>query len=363
MPPDAVLRHLKALVEIYPETNDQTSVKRGLDYCKEIIDNNDALDNAKIHEYNGYYSLTASTKTNKPKLLLQAHIDVVRCLQKPEIYQSEDSISGRGVYDMLFAVACYLSFIEMNSGALQDLDIGLMITGDEEIGGFNGVKKLVEAGYSGEVVFLPDACEGFGDLSVAAKGAYNFDLVASGKAHHGSRPWEGDGAGNKLIHMTHELMDSFDHSDTNNSTITITRFDGGGAINRGPSSACAHVDIRFKDMDSLAAIEARVEDICNKYGGSVKNMLRADSMEINTEEPAIKEFVELYAKHNGKPISFSKAHGGSDARFFYSAGTPVIMIRPDGGGAHSDEESLDLASLAKFYALLEEFILKTAKIN
>lgn len=39
------------------------------------------------------------------------------------------------------------------------------------------------------------------------------------------------------------------------------------------------------------------------------------------------------------------------------------MIRPDGGGAHSDEESLDLASLAKFYALLEEFILKTAKIN
>ena len=41
-----------------------------------------------------------------------------------------------------------------------------MLTGDEELGGFNGVGYLVEEGYLAEVCILPDAGEGFGDLSI-----------------------------------------------------------------------------------------------------------------------------------------------------------------------------------------------------
>lgn len=364
MPPDSVIDHLKSLVEIYPETNDQEAVKRALDYCRVIIDKTDAFRDTKIHDHNGFYCLTASTTGSKtPKLLLQGHIDVVRALSKPQLQQSDSSLSGRGVYDMLFAIACYMAFIEANTSLLSSLDVGLMLTGEEEIGGFKGVGKLVEEGYGGRVVFLPDAGENFGDLSIECKGAYNFDLVASGVAHHGSRPWEGDGAGNKLVHMIHELMSYFDHSNRDNSTITVTRFDGGGAINRGPSKACAHIDIRTKNAEDLKIIRQHIDKICDKYGGRIENVIEANSLKVNINDPAIQDFVAIYQKYHNQPITYSKAHGGSDARFFAAKGMPVIMIRPDGSGAHSDEETLDLASLGKFYELLEEFILKTAKIN
>lgn len=364
MPPDSVLSHLEALIDIYPETNDHEAVKRGLEYCQRILKSSRSFGDCKIHRYNGFYSLTASTNgTKNPRLLLQAHIDVVRDLSSPKLIKSSGSVSGRGVYDMLFAVACYLTFIESHTNELNSLDLGLMITGDEEIGGFEGVRPLVDDGYIGQAVFLPDAGEGFGDLSVASKGAYNFDLVATGIAHHGSRPWEGDGAANKLVHMIHELMAEFDHSNWDNSTITVTRFEGGGAINRGPAEASAHIDIRIKDKADYHIIQEQVARICKKYAGSIKNILATESLTIDTSDPAIQDFIKLYEKHSQKPITFSKAHGGSDARFFAAKGIPVILIRPDGSGAHSDEETLDLKSLADFYNLLEEYILITAKIK
>lgn len=362
MPPKPLLNHLSALVKIYPETTDQKAVKRALDYCQKILKLNGL--STKSHLNNGYHSLTAYTIDEyNPTIVLQAHVDVVRALDKPEMAITSDKISGRGVYDMLFAVASYLYFVEQHKDKLNSINIGLMLTGEEEIGGFNGVGELVEQGYGGQVVILPDAGEDFGDLSIAAKGAYNFDIVARGVAHHGSRPWEGDGAANKLIHMIHELMSFFDHSNQDNSTITVTRFEGGGAINRGPGEACARIDIRIKDHDDYPLIQKHIEAICSKHGGEIRNLIEAPSVQLDLTDSKIQDFIKIYARYNQKPITYSKAHGGSDARFFAEKGIPVIMLRPDGFGAHSDQEELSASSLAKFYDLLEEYILKTAKIS
>lgn len=338
----------------------------GLKYCVQKLDQTNQFKDTKIHDKNGVFSLTASTQKNKlPKVLLQAHIDVVAAPVQPicALDPAGQVLTGRGVYDMLFAIACYLTVVEENHTELDKLDFGIMLTGDEELGGFNGVGHLVKQGYGGEICILPDAGEGFGDLSVAAKGAYNFDLVAKGKAHHGSRPWEGDGAANKLIFMIHELMDAFDYSNQHNSTLTVTRFEGGGSINKGPSEASAHIDIRYKDTEDYIRIKSEVDRICKHYGGHIRNLLEAGNVSISTNNKEMKAFIKLYEKHAGHPITFSKAHGGSDARFFVNKGTPVIMIRPDGYGAHGDTETIMLESLAKFYKLIEEFVLKTAKIK
>lgn len=364
MKTDDVLVHLKNLVEIYPQTSNQDSVKQVLEYCANVLSQTGAIDDIQMHTSGGFHSLTASTQSTKiPKVLLQAHVDVVSSLEAPKMEIIGDKITGRGSYDMLFAVASYLVFAQQHSDKLSELDFGIMLTGDEEIGGFNGVGYLTDEGYGAEIVFLPDAGEGFGDLSIAAKGAYNFDLVAVGKAHHGSRPWEGDGAANKLILMLHDLMDGFDTSDKHNSTITVTRFDGGGAINRGPRTACAHVDIRYKHVEDYKQIKQKVAEICNEYGGEIQNLLEADSLEIDTTNKHLQDFAKLYSAHTGKEVTFSKAHGGSDARFFAKKGTPVILIRPDGSGAHSDDEQVSISSLDRFNNLLEDFILKTAKIK
>jgi len=67
-------------------------------------------------------------------------------------------------------------------------------------------------------------------------------------------------------------------------------------------------------------------------------------------------FVDMYKQATGTGISFIKAHGSSDARFFAERGIPVIMFRPDGGGAHGDDEWLSLESFDAFYGLLRGYV-------
>jgi succinyl-diaminopimelate desuccinylase len=359
-----ILEHLGRLVSFYPVSNNQDSVLKALGYCENIM-LKAGLDDATIHTYKGVHSLTGSTKSiKKPQVLLQAHIDVVPATEASrQFIRTKANLSGRGVYDMLFATACYLSFLELNQSGLADLDIGLMISGDEELGGFNGVKYLLDQGYGCDVCLLPDAGHGFGDINISAKGIFNFDLVCLGKAHHGSRPWEGDGAANKLVLLLHEVMDYFDTSSRENSTITITRLSGGDADNKGPTEASAHLDIRYRDKKDFKSISKCIEELSIKYDAELRNISLGDDYKLDTKNAYLKDFIKLYSAHVKSEVTLSKAYGSSDARFFSSMGIPVIMFRPDGTGAHADKETLSLVSLFKFYKLMEEFVLKTAKIK
>ncbi len=359
-----ILDHLRQLVSFYPKSDDQTAVRQALVYCQEILRQSGNFPDVTLHKQAGFYSLTASTRGIKhPKLLLSAHIDVVPAAGRPSLKVDKGSglAGGRGVYDMLFATACYLAFIQTHQAGLSKLDIGIMLVGDEELGGDHGTYYLMQQGYSSEVCVLPDAGKGFGDLSIAAKGVYNFDLTVHGRSHHGSRPWEGDGAANKLVHMLHELLQEFDDSNQENSTMTVTRLNGGDANNQGPSQATAHLDIRYKDAADFARIQKVVARLCVTYDAETQNMLLVKNLALDVDSPHLRDFIGLYEQHAGQAITYSKAHGNSDARFFAAQGIPVIMFRPDGFGAHSDHEGLSLASLQKFYGLLEAFILTAGK--
>lgn len=363
MSTEKLLMHLENLVGFNPKTHDQIAVKKLLDYCTEVIEKSGHFLDIQRHTEKGFHSLTASTRgTKTPTVLLQAHIDVVPAPESLQYRVIGDEIVGRGVYDMLFAAAFYLTFIEEHKDELNKYDIGIMLTGDEEIGGFNGVEFLLNTGYGAEVCVLPDAGMGDGDLTIAAKGVYGFDLIAHGIAHHSARPWEGDGAGNKLIHMLHEVIGEFDMSERSNSTVTISRLSGGDADNKGPSEVAAHVDIRYKDQSDLKRIRDVVDEICKNYGGSIDKIDYGADYQTGTNKYT-DELAKIYKKHSGKEMTYSKAHGSSDARFFSERGIPVIMMRPMGKGAHSDYESISISSLGKFYILLEEFTLKTAKIK
>jgi di/tripeptidase len=37
---------------------------------------------------------------------------------------------------------------------------------------------------------------------------------------------------------------------------------------------------------------------------------------------------------------------------------PVILIRPRGGGQHSEKEWIDIEDLGKFYSILKEFVIR-----
>jgi len=354
-----MLEELKTLIKFHPTTSDQNAVSAVLDHISAKLTAKDFTVERIIHE--GIHSLYASTRGQKhAKVMLQGHIDVVPGGE--DFNMDGDKIYGRGSFDMLFGIASFLSYIEqLNNPA--DYDLSILLTGDEEIGGRNGVYQILnDDGYTCDICILPDGGDHLGAICVASKGINHFRLRIPGASHHGSRPWEGDGAGNKAAKLLHDISELFDLGDPYNSTVTISQLEAGNAaLNQGPNEAYVGMDIRYKDEQDAERIRARLDEIFRKYEAEVVFEERGRSFSLNTDTPLVKEFIDTYNRHIGEPVTFMRSHGSSDARHFDEKGIPVIMFRPDGGNAHGDDEWLSYSSWQKFHDILTDYIETTAK--
>lgn len=352
-----MLEYLEKLVGFHPVSSDQTSVRNLLEYVGEHFEKRDLK--VEIIEHKGIYSLYASPYGAKHSaVLLQGHIDVVPGGKPFHIIDTK--VYGRGVYDMLFATAAYMKLADDLHTQGIICDIAFMLTGDEELNGMRGVGALLEDGYTTDVCILPDAGDEWGTINVSAKGFYWPTISIRGQAHHGSRPWEGDGAAIKLAKFLLELEKVFDTSDQFNSTLTVARITSGDSNNQGPSEAEAMLDIRYKDQIDLARIINEMDALLKKYDGEITSQFDGSDYQLDPDVPMIQKFLELYEQHADQPIRQTRAHGSSDARYFMKHNMSVISLRPDGGGLHADSEWLSIPHLEKFYALLKDYVVATA---
>ncbi len=349
--------HLKTLVGFYPVSTHQDAVLSLLQYAKEHFDR--AGLHTELLTYDGVHNLYASTTGKKhTKILLQSHVDVVP--GGNAFRATDDRYEGRGTFDMLFAVACYMRLVDELGSELMKLDIGIFLSGDEELGGNKGVEALLNDGYTADICILPDAGDGYGKLSTGAKGLHELKVRINGQSHHGSRPWEGDGAAIKLAHFLTEAEAIFDTSDHDNSTMTVATLAAGDAGNRGPAYADAGLDIRYKNKADLARIQHALQALLEKYNGAIIETLEGDDYQLDMTNPLVRQFLEMYEEQVGKSIQFITAPGSSDARFLTPRGIPALMWRPDGFGAHGDNEWVSRSSLDAFYTLLKNYTRKIA---
>lgn len=349
-----MLEELKTLIDFHPTSDNQAAVSELLDYVASRLRTKGFLVDRTTH--NGIERLYASTHGQKhSRVMLQGHVDVV---PGGEDFRTDgDRIYGRGAYDMLFAITSYLAYIDQLEDPTQ-YDLSILLTGDEELAGENGVLEMLNTqGYTTDICIIPDGGDELGSLNIAAKGLNHFQLRVAGKPHHGSRPWEGDGAGNKSVSLLSEVLSLFDLSDPNNSTLTISQIKTGGtALNQGPSEAFIGLDIRYKDEVDAERLRAALIEIFNRYDASILHEKRGTSATLNMEAPIVKQFIEIYSRHMGHAIRPMKSHGSGDARFFADKNIPVIAFRPDGGDAHGDEEWLSYSSWRKFHDILTDYI-------
>ncbi len=348
-----ITQYLEELVRFYPISKQQPNVEKLLKYVQTHLEEHGMQ--CSSFTYNGVHSLYAHPRGSKnSRLLLQGHIDVVPGENQP-YQEDEDTIKGRGVYDMLFATASYMQLLDDLGDKVATSDLAILLTGDEELGGFNGVKYVLEQGITTNCCILPDAGEGIGSLSIGAKGVYCIDIEVAGKAHHASRPWEGDNAAFKLVQCVQKLYDQFSNTPEGKSVITLSRLQAGEASNKGPSSAKATLDIRYADTVELERIKQAVADVLDEHNGTILDTEFASNYELDLDQPDVKKFREVYTAYTKNNINLTRAHGSSDARFFSERGMPVIMFRPNGGEAHGDNEWVSSTSMQDFYNILKQF--------
>jgi succinyl-diaminopimelate desuccinylase len=339
------------------------SVTEDLDACHEAIDfvKSEIEDlGLFIHHETGGHApwMVATTKDTKtPDILLMAHLDVVPA--PGEMFAMEergDRLYGRGVYDMKFAVACYIELLKEHAKDLSSLNIGVLFTTDEE-GNSKSMLDVIAWGLRPKVVLLPDGGDNW-SIEKRAKGLYCVEIVAHGKTSHGSRPWEGENAIHRLLDLISALRLKYPSDKPSDATLSINKFRAGEAINQVPHHASVMIDFRSFDQQELDEYRMLLTELTAASHLELRPMNNGSPLLFDSEGPYVQNFMQALREQTGnKDVHFCESYGASDARFFAQYDIPCIIIEPRGGGRHSSDEWLETADLERFYRLIERWVL------
>jgi acetylornithine deacetylase/succinyl-diaminopimelate desuccinylase-like protein len=350
------------LIEMPTVSDDYDNLHIALDYIDDFLSERGMR--IKRFEWNGVESMVAMTQnTKQPTVLLNAHLDVVPA--PPELFtlrEENGNYYGRGVYDMKFAIAAFLQVVEDLQDRLHEYDFGLMITNDEETGGFNGVVKLLEEGYRPKSVVIPDGGDDW-NLETFCKGLWHITISAPGTGAHGSRPWEGDNAIHKLMTGLQEIRETFPRNGKQDSTLSIDVIKGGDVVNKVAASANAQLDIRTASLADDAAIKTNIKRICKKHGLVITEDVYSAPVINDPKNHYLKSFMQSIKKITGQEPGESMSYAATDGRHFAAANIPCVIVRPPGGNLHGPNEWIAKQGLHDLKDVLADFIEHEARLK
>ena len=350
---------LKELVEIPSVTGDVVNCKKAIDFVKDIAIKSGLK--TKVLEKDGVFTLIMGKEIKKEaKIILNGHLDVVPA--KKDMFKTRlegDRMIGRGTSDMKGGdVAMLLALTELIEEG-EDPDVLLIFTTDEEVGGFKGIKLLVDDGFKSDIVFIPDGGE---DAKVCTdqKGVFHILFKAKGVSTHGSRPCLGENAVLKLVTVFQRLEKEFKKrwgdctgDDNWKPTLNLGMLSGGEFANQVPDLAEMKVDIRFPSPITLPLLKNLVNGCLEGMSGIEMEVLSTGSpLHTDVKNSFVRSWVKLF-KGN---ISFVKECGASDGRFFAERDIPVILTKPLSSEPHMDGEWVDLKSLEGFKDTLKRWM-------
>lgn len=290
---------------------------------------------------------------NRP-IMLMGHCDTVfadgTADERPFTIKN-DRAFGPGVNDMKSGVvlnAFVLAAIAKAGGA-QDPLIGLF-SSDEEIAS-PGSRPVIEAeARTARAVFNSEPARPSGNVVTGRKGAVFFRFEVSGKAaHSGVAHEQGHSAIEELarkIQALHELTD-YDLG----TTVNIGLIEGGQSINTVAPFAAAEVDVRFKTLDAMEDVMARIQDILKiaHVPGTQTEIVREGRFLPLEENGANRALFDTYvqsAKELGFEVAGEYTGGSADSGFTSAVGTPTLCgMGPIGAGSHSEDEYMEVDTL------------------
>lgn len=328
---------LTKLISYNTVTGNNQEIEACLKYVASLIP--DDKYSALIITNEGVPNLYVKSRSGNNNILFNGHIDVVPA--DPSQFKAVvkgNKLYGRGAIDMKGAVAAMIV-------TLQNLDgYDLLLTGDEEIGGKNGMGCLVksksiksyEYAITGEPTGLVVATE--------EKGVMWLTATLDGKSCHAAKPWEGINPLYKLDKILNHLKNGYNHSrEAWETTVTPTIIKSNNGQNQIPEHLEVRIDCRYIPGDDPKAVVKGIKKL-------------VDQVDITNLEPPLSErpspYTDALVQLSQKPVG--KMHWATDARYFEDI--PVAIYGPIGEGMHSTSEYVELSSMETMYHTLSQLI-------
>ncbi len=309
------------------------------------------------------------------KLIIAGHTDTVPAGNNWEhdpfnATVAYERIYGRGAADMKGGLAAMIICIEnlkesgwTPNGDLIFLGYANEETGDGEEIGMRYVADKVDA----DAMLICDSTDF--DIVTAEKGVLWVEIEALGKEAHGSRPWEGINAIEKLgkfLIKLNSMTFPAEHQILGKTTVSVNTISGGYKTNVVPSHAKAKVDIRIvpgetKEMilEKLEELKKTAEEEDKDMKINIKEMMYYEPVELPNDHPAISLLVSSAEEVLGKKLKFKAEHAATGAGVFIKAGIPTIVFGPGKPEqCHAKDEYVDIKDLEDICNIYEKFIKK-----
>ncbi|MBI3516754.1 MAG: succinyl-diaminopimelate desuccinylase [Proteobacteria bacterium] len=325
-------------------------------------------------------NLYARIGTRAPHFCFAGHTDVVP-VGRPESWSVDpfgaaihgDLLFGRGASDMKGAIAAFVAAAERILARQPALpgSISFLITGDEEGPAINGTVKMLrwlEA--RGEridvcVVGEPTNPTVLGEMAkIGRRGSLNGRLLVDGVQGHVAYPDLADNPVPKLVKLlgaldAEHLDDGTPHFQRSNLEI-VTVDVGNPTTNLIPATATAGFNIRFNDLHTGAALDARLRRRLDAVGVPYRLDVSISGEAFLTPPGPLSDLlVKACRAVLGRAPELSTTGGTSDARFIrYHC--PVIEFGLVSQTMHKVDERAALSDIRRlvdvYAAMLEDFL-------
>ncbi|MEA1976004.1 MAG: ArgE/DapE family deacylase [Bacillota bacterium] len=326
-----------------------------VDYCSNYLSANGILGKTIIN--NGYKSYIAEIGSGEKTLILNGHLDVVSGkLNQFTPIEKDGKLIARGTADMKSGcVAMMQALIKLKDEKLNS-KIMLQLVSDEETGGENCTKHLVEQGYLGDFVICTEPTNL--KISIQSKGIIRMNIISHGISAHGSRPWEGKNAILKSIENFNKIKDleimnmGSDFYDA--STVNLAVINGGDIYNRVPAKCKIGLDIRYVPHLEPKEIIKSIKDIVD--GEVIVSAIEPGVYGEPTNSNIKRLSESLLNIIPNEKIKYVAQHGGSDGRYYAEKGIPIVEFGAKGNYWHGDDEYVEIESVYQLEKVLIDFI-------
>ncbi len=310
--------------------------------------------------------LLAKWNANKPGLpiLFVSHMDTVwplGTLAARPVHIEGDKLIGPGTYDMKASIALILVVMRTLRAYQQfpDRPIWVFINSDEETGSVHSQKVIEQtAKQAGLVLVMEFAAKNEG-LKTWRKGVGHYTLRIDGHSSHaGNAPEKGINAVLEGAHQTLRISALAAMND--GTSVSVTVFNGGSAVNVIPDVATLRVDVRFSTRTEADRVQAGLQALSPVIPGATL-ALTIDSFRgpMEHDETMVRTFAQAQkiAAAHGIDLSEDGSGGGSDGNFTAAIGIPTLDgLGSHGDGAHAVHEHCLIPSLARRAALISALV-------
>jgi len=353
----------KRIIELRTTKNHPILMQEGLKVCKDYFSGLPVF--FKDYEHEGVKSLLIlNVDTLSPEVLMLGHIDVADGDDELFKFKIEgDRLYGRGTSDMKAFVASNLYVMKQLLVDGYKGSIGCLIVTDEEDGGFNGTRYMVdEIGLRPKIVLVPDDGDNINTIVTASKYILSIKFNAKGISAHGNRPWDGINALDLLLETYQNLKKNFSIYENGRkpednwiNTINLGVMKGGYAANEVPAIATMNIDIRLVPSTTK---EEMIDLIIKSLVTNVDFEIVAEAKPtiVDTNDKNFLRYCSLIKEKTNNEVLYKRSGGGTDARYFSNSGTTIIIHQGDCGDAQGENEYVNLKSIKQLTDIQMEFI-------